>query len=136
MAIAQWRDEYCTGYEIIDIQHQTLFKIVNQIHAEILKNSQNQALIRTQLEAFHQQAIEHFDLEESLMLEQDYFNYEIHRQIHKALCAKVKSLLNKLDQGTEAFPHKVTSVLTDWMIHHIRGEDQQMIQFFRAKNIV
>jgi hemerythrin len=35
MAITQWKDEYIINVEEIDIQHQTMVKLVNNLHSSV-----------------------------------------------------------------------------------------------------
>ena len=136
MTIAVWRDEYRTGHREIDQQHQHLFKLVNHIHHLTQQALPDDVGIYAQLHEFASCAVAHFDLEESLMAQHDYPNLAIHCQTHRALVNKVQTLLTKFDQTAETQVVAVTQVLADWMVHHIRGEDQQMIRFLRACNAI
>jgi len=40
-----------------------------------------------------------------------------------------------LDMDTPTSVSEVTQVLTAWMVHHVRGEDQNMIRFLRERNV-
>ncbi|MEO0408990.1 MAG: hemerythrin family protein, partial [Cyanobacteria bacterium P01_A01_bin.135] len=88
---------------------------------------------RTMLKEFEACALEHFALEEELMLAQEYQNYELHCGIHRNLIRKVSSTLEKLESDDYEFSTEVPKVLSDWMIHHIRGEDRQMIAFLQEQ---
>lgn len=136
MSIAVWRAEYHTGHPEIDQQHQHLFRLVNHIHHLTQHELPDHAAIYSQLNEFASCAIAHFDLEESLMAQYSYPNFAVHCQTHRALVNKVQALLTKFDETAESQVAVVTEVLADWMVHHIRGEDQQMIRFFRTNNII
>ncbi|MCX5934198.1 MAG: hemerythrin domain-containing protein, partial [Pseudanabaena sp. LacPavin_0818_WC45_MAG_42_6] len=76
--------------------------------------------------------IEHFQTEESLMMRVDYPDYDRHKQTHDCLLSKVDNLLLKFrDRNTEAVTTEITQFLTEWLAHHIKGEDKKMIQFFQ-----
>mgnify|MGYP002776990322 CR=1 FL=1 len=134
MAIAQWQDDYYTGHAAIDQQHLALFAIVNAIHDAALEQLPDRGWLQQQLQEFAAQATHHFEIEEDLMQTCNYPNYEVHCNTHLALTAKVRQLLLKLEHQTVYAPQEITQVLSDWMIHHIRGEDQQMIRFLRSQN--
>ena len=136
MTVALWRDEYRTGHDTIDQQHRDLFAQVNQIYAMTQAEPQDNAAIRAQLTEFAALAIAHFDLEEALMTQYDYPNFEVHFKTHRALVNKVQALLEKPDRSLDGLPAEVTQVLADWMVHHIRGEDQQMIRFLQERSTV
>ncbi len=133
MAIAEWHEEYCTGHPQIDQQHRHLFNLVNQVHAHLQSAAPAVHEMRSLLQEFSQCALTHFDLEETLMRDYRYPNRKAHTGIHQRLVAKVEKLLERwtqLEQVSFADIETVTSILADWMIHHIQGEDQRMIQFF------
>lgn len=133
MTLAVWRDEYITGHDTIDQQHRTLFDQVNELHALTQKQPQDRAVIRQLLTAFAEQATSHFELEEMLMAQYQYPNLTVHSNTHRALVNKVRSVLDKLNQDEANVAIDVAPVLADWMVHHIRGEDQQMIRFFKKQ---
>lgn len=130
-AIAEWRDEYLTGHATIDRQHQNLFHLVNQIHTEVTESQPALERVHHLLLEFASQAEAHFALEEDLMQAYQYPNYETHVGVHQRLIAKVQRLLEQLAPRNTYPPQDITQVLTDWMIHHIRGEDRNMIHFFQ-----
>jgi hemerythrin len=134
MIIAAWRDEYQTGHLEIDQQHQHLFALVNEIHHLTQAEFTNSTAIYLQLQEFASCAVAHFDLEESLMAQHNYPNFAVHYKTHWALVNKVQTLLDKFDQTSQTQAGEVTQLLADWMVHHIRGEDQQMIHFFRQRS--
>jgi hemerythrin len=135
MAVAEWRDEYRTGHTTIDSQHRRLFTLVNQIHELTKLPEPPMAEIKHLLIEFADCAIAHFDLEETLMAQYAYPNLKVHCGTHQALVNKVQTLLHKFDHASGASTADVTQVLADWMVHHIRGEDRQMIRFFQQRQV-
>jgi hemerythrin len=129
--IACWQQEYNTGNSQVDRQHQQLFEIVNALHDAVV-TKKNVYTIQELLEALANHTIEHFQTEESLMMAVDYPEYDRHKQTHDCLLSKVDRLLLKFrDRNTAAVTTEVTQFLTEWLAHHIKGEDQKMIQFFQ-----
>jgi len=129
--IACWQQEYNTGHSQVDGQHQQLFKIVNALHDAVV-TSQNIYTIQELLEALANHTIEHFQTEEALMMAVNYPDYDRHKHTHDYLLSKVDRLLLKFrDRNTEAVTTELTQFLTEWLAHHIKGEDQKMIQFFQ-----
>ncbi|MEB3266960.1 MAG: bacteriohemerythrin [Leptolyngbya sp.] len=133
MVIAAWRDEYCTGHAVIDAQHRHLFDLVNRVHW-LLSNGPGEGNGETWdlLREFAQCAQEHFALEEQLMADYDYPHVEMHCKTHQRLVDKVARVLDP-DTAVDLTPEAVTQVLADWMVHHIKGEDQRMIRYFQAQ---
>lgn len=132
MTIAHWRDDYCTGDTRIDREHQTLFEMVNTLHGAIAAPAP-QAEIQAILVTMATHTVQHFQHEETLMLDRDYPGYRRHKQVHDNLLAKVSALLRQFDQGVVVLSEDLTAFLTDWLSHHIQGEDQNMIRFLRSQ---
>jgi hemerythrin len=132
MTIAHWQDTYCTGNARIDREHQTLFAMVNALH-EAIEDSAPQFLLNDRLTAIAVHTIEHFQHEEALMVDYNYPGYSRHKQIHDNLLLKVNHLLQQFNENKTVLNADLTSFLTEWLSHHIQGEDQNMIHFLRAQ---
>ena len=129
--IAFWQQEYNTGNLQVDGQHQQLFEIVNALHDAVVTRK-NVYTMQELLEALANNTTEHFQTEEALMMRVDYPDYDRHKQTHDCLLSKVDNLLLKFrDRNTEAVTTEITQFLTEWLAHHIKGEDKKMIQFFQ-----
>ena len=128
--IANWQAEYETGNLEIDEQHQDLFELVNSLHDAVITNKDVQTL-QDILNSLASHTIEHFQAEESLMLAAHYPDYTRHKATHDHLVVKVINLLQMLRSHKLEATTDITQFLTDWLTHHIKGEDQKMIQFFQ-----
>lgn len=133
MVIAEWHAGYCTGHILIDDQHRNLFSLVNQIHAMMDSPTMDQHRVGELLQVFARAATEHFDFEENLMAAYNYPNIVAHKHIHARLLGKVNKVLEQIASTHQIDIESITPVLADWMIHHIQGEDQRMIQFFQSQ---
>lgn len=133
MPIAFWRDEYNTGNQLIDSQHQHLFEVINRLHDSMLAGHGEDVVSQT-LDELAEYTLTHFRDEEVLMVEYDYPNYEIHRLKHDGLLTEVKQLQTQL----KAVDHhrlsiEVSQFLTNWIIHHMKEEDQKFMAFLRTR---
>lgn len=93
-------------------------------------------LIQETLEEMVDYTVEHFATEEKLMVEQDYPNYPEHKNVHDRLTKQVKEMADKFANGDRFVTIELSHFLTQWLIHHIKGQDQKMIRFFREKNVL
>jgi hemerythrin len=131
--IACWQQEYVTGNSQVDAQHQQIFEIVNALHDAVVTGKPF-SVIQELFGYLANHTIEHFQTEESLMMAVDYPDYDRHKQTHDHLLSKVDSLLLKFrDRDTTVITTEITQFLVEWLAHHIKGEDQKMIQFLQAK---
>lgn len=131
MPLAYWRDEYRTGNSLVDDQHQKLFRIVNLLHDAMLQGHGKDVLEKT-LRSLTHYTLEHFKTEEQLMLTHAYPHYEEHKSRHEELKTKVLTLIANFEESS-FLAIEVSHFLTEWLIHHIKGEDQKMIRFMREK---
>lgn len=136
MQTPQWSKEYETGFPVIDQQHQEMFGLVGELQQAMVKPNQ-EAEIKSLIEQLLQDTVNHFALEEGLMLEHDYPSYEEHKQIHDRLTRKIQKVLHSIEteKDTSIINTELSHFLHQWLVHHIQGQDQKMIQFFREKNI-
>lgn len=127
--IAYWHPDYETHNQQIDEQHQELFEIVNALHRAVLNNHVD--AIQGILERLARHTIEHFQTEENLMLAMEYPDYQRHKQSHDNLLGKMQKILLKVGDRHIELTTEITQFLTEWLAHHIKGEDQKMIEFFQ-----
>jgi hemerythrin len=133
VTIARWQDEYLTGDARIDQEHKILFDMVNDLHAAI-QTSASPTRLQAMIQTMAEHTTEHFQHEEALMQMHNYPGYDRHKQVHDNLLAKVSRLLAQFDQPDPVLSDNLTEFLTEWLAHHIRGEDQSMIEFLRSRN--
>ena len=132
MTIAYWKDEYQTGNEQIDEQHQHLFAIINNLHNAMLAGH-GREMIKTTLDDLIDYTVEHFLVEQVVMIKYDYPDYQKHKQAHDELTAKVKLLAQKVEEQDVNINREVLHFLNEWLVHHIRGNDQPLIKFLKSK---
>lgn len=129
--IAQWRPEYETGYTLIDDQHRSLFHAINALHGAILVGRGEELLERT-LKILESYTTIHFETEEHFMVELNYPDSDDHAAKHRALRQKVEAFIAEEAQSSDRrLALRVSRFLTEWLIHHIKAEDQRMIDFLR-----
>lgn len=135
MKIAFWRPEYKTGFSKVDEQHQHLFDIINRLH-QSMSEGHGKDVIKDTLDEMIAYTVEHFTMEEALMREQGYPAYEEHKKVHDNLTKELKEIAEKFANGDRFVTLELSHFLTKWLIHHIKGQDQKMIKFFREQNVL
>ena len=78
-----WKDEYNIGVEMIDKEHQRLFKIINKLFVFREEEKDSQWTCQEGIKYFRSHAMKHFMDEEAYMLSIGYEGLEQHRLIHK-----------------------------------------------------
>ncbi len=132
--IFPWNENFNTGVEKIDQQHQMLVQLLNQlaghmasqVGAEVLNNIFDQLAEYT---------VYHFQTEESIWHE--YLADELLETEHKKKHAGFISTVIKLKvevntQPSEKMVEKILSFLTRWLASHILETDLQMAKIVQA----
>jgi len=133
MPIAIWMPKYETGNAAVDRQHKRLFELVNELHHGIISGHAREAMGPT-LKQLASYTLEHFATEEGFMRSSHYANYPRHKARHDELAGQVKELIAQFDAGA-IVPGTLSKFLTDWLTHHIKEEDMDMISWVREKGV-
>ena len=135
MAYFEWTDELSVGMREIDEQHKKLISIINQLHGAMLANRGREL----QKEIIYQMvdyAVNHFALEEKLMLSSNFPGYQAHQLEHWQFAAEAAELKGRADRDELILSLEILSLLKDWLQNHIIGTDMKYVGHFRAHGIV
>ncbi len=139
--VARWHSKYETGYTLIDDQHKSLFHAINALNAAMLAGRAEDLLQRT-LKSLRNYTTIHFETEEQFMLHYGYPGYLEHKAKHQRLREQVEQFNQQeklalsaaeVTESTSKLTIDVSHFLTNWLIDHIKDEDQKMIVFLRQK---
>lgn len=124
-----WQDEFNIGVEVIDKEHQRLFKIINKLFTfdEEDKTEKSQWACQEGIKYFKGHAVKHFADEEKYMESIGYEGLERHCQIHRNFrentIPALEEELERTGYSPEAMEHFL-GVCTGWLIGHTMTEDQ------------
>jgi len=133
MPIAIWMPKYETGNPAVDRQHKRLFEMANDLHHSIVSGHGRETM-GPALKALASYTLEHFATEEGYMRTTGYQNYARHKGEHDRLAKQVKGLIQQFKEGSAPLPGTLSKFLADWLTHHIKEEDMEMITWLRAKS--
>jgi len=131
MPIAKWDDSFRTGHELVDKQHQELFRMVNNLHDAIMAGKGKDILEPT-LKELTKYTIDHFRDEEKLMASIRYPQLVPHKKKHEELTGQVTQLLEKFDAGKLVLSVTLSTFLADWLRHHIKEDDVALINYLKV----
>lgn len=126
----EWRDSYNIGVDIIDREHQQLFKIINKLFGFREEAVDGQWVCQEGIKFFKSHALKHFASEEQYMESINYPELEQHRQIHKSFRDNTLPALEEELERTQYAPDSVEhflGVCTGWLIGHTLTEDMAII---------
>lgn len=121
-----WLDSYNIGVEIIDKEHQRLFRIINRLYAYRDEERDAQWTCQEGIKFFKNHATQHFDDEEAYMASIQYKGLERHKQIHKGFREGTLPALEKELEESGYSPNAedhFLGVCAGWLIGHTITED-------------
>lgn len=133
MIKVEWSDHFCIGDDRVDQEHQDIFELVNELQSAI-DRQESMDKLAMMLEQLAEHTIAHFQHEESLMQDHAYPGLDRHKHCHDRLIQKVTKLMQQFQAGETGAIQNLMNFLADWLRHHIKGEDQKMIQFMQQKH--
>jgi hemerythrin len=130
----KWKEEYSVNIEVLDLDHKKLINLLNQF---------NTAYDYAMSEEFERQALcdlidytkYHFNREEKIMLDNDYPDFESHKQQHQDMIQKISQMEDKYNEKGQEVCEEVCEFLTNWLINHINGTDKQYSQHLNSRGI-
>ena len=124
MSYIQWDDTFSVGVELIDGQHQILFKIINRFY-DATERKENQTALSKLFNDVLDYTAMHFNIEETMMKQCAYPDIAKHHEIHQRLIERATEIQQDIDRGVAGAPHTAMKFLKDWLEQHIKGNDKQ-----------
>lgn len=126
----KWTPALAVGHATIDTQHQELFRRLEQLLTAMMKGDKGE--IGRLFEFLGAYVVEHFGVEERLMVEHAYPEYAAHKAAHERFVADYTALRAAMvaaGGGSAALTIKVQNWCGDWLKAHIAGTDQKLATF-------
>ena len=131
-----WKDEYNIGIDIIDKEHERLFKIINKLFRFTDEKSKSQWACQEGIKFFKDHAAKHFTEEEGYMEAVDYERLAAHRHIHQEFRERtlpaLEAELEQTDYSADAVGHFL-GVCAGWLIGHTLMEDRAIAGKSRSR---
>ena len=134
--IIEWTDSLKLNIKIIDLQHQQLFKVTNQLLQKI-----DTPIPDAELDSYFQEVINythyHFDTEELYFQKFSYdpVATQIHIQEHQEFTKEVTRLYSQIKTNKLEATFKLVDILENWLLHHIPTIDRQYVDCFHQHGL-
>lgn len=121
-----WQESFNIGVDLIDKEHQKLFRIINKLFKFKEKENSNQWACQEGIKFFKKHTMTHFADEEAYMASIQYEGLRQHALLHKGFRENtLPALENELEQtnySPDAVEHFL-GVCAGWLIGHTLTED-------------
>lgn len=131
-----WKDRYNLGNDLIDAQHQELFRRVSDF-MDILRSAKSWDervdKVNETLEFMKEYVVTHFHDEEKYQQQIGYPGYDMHKKTHDDMVNYVVDFDQKYKQHgyDEKLVQQFGGKLLAWLIHHVAAEDQKIAEYAR-----
>ncbi|MCL2524310.1 MAG: bacteriohemerythrin [Betaproteobacteria bacterium] len=128
-----WSPALETGHRQIDLQHQELVEMLNELLVALDSGSEFAAL-NDILPRLNNYVLFHFGTEEMLMpgLPPESDHAASHCRAHRDFTARVNALRIKVASGERPDAGPLADFLRNWLIDHIQQTDRELITLLAA----
>ena len=120
----EWSDQFSVDNKDLDLQHQQLFSLINELVQLEFGNSQKNR-IKSALDSLMDYARRHFEDEEKILLECEYPEFIEHKNEHEEFRKVITRNYDEFLKGNESILEKTITYLTGWIIYHILKIDKK-----------
>ena len=125
MELLIWKSEYSVGVESVDYEHREMIDMINELHKE-LAGRKDPASIEQFLGDIHMTISAHFALEERVMRQSGYAEYEDHKEDHEELLDQIRELMDSYSSDPDPGLTLLQEKLSAWFATHFSTFDARL----------
>ncbi len=132
MALLSWSNQYLIGNELVDAEHEQLFRLLNDFHTRWVdaRDRQDIAKVLNQLIVYAQL---HFRHEEKIMADTCFPKLAEHQQIHEAMVDTIFHLQKSYEEANLRLEMDTMKFVKSWLVGHILENDYLFRDFLARK---
>jgi hemerythrin-like metal-binding protein len=135
MPLLTWNKDYSVKIQEIDVQHQKLVELINELH-DGMKIGKGKEIIGKILNELVNYTAFHFQTEEKLFDKYGYPDKIVHKRQHGDLVEQVMSFKKSFDEGKGVVTVDLMNFLKDWLTNHINNSDKNYSKFLNSKGVL
>ncbi|SDY55787.1 hemerythrin [Proteiniborus ethanoligenes] len=133
-----WKERYKIGVELIDEQHQELFKRLSEFIRTVQNNitwDEKLDKVKETMVFMQDYVVVHFDAEEAYQEKIQYPNIEKHKEIHAKFKEEINNYVKLFESEgfTEETVKEFSAKLMTWLIMHVGKMDQEIGEYVKGK---
>lgn len=132
----KWDQSFSVGVKLIDLQHQKLFEILNNVEETLKRDSQNFAALEDIIHDLQTYVEFHFSEEQNYF---DKFHYEEtvpHEAQHVYYINKIREFHDSCDKQEEGLSQRMLDFIEAWIKEHINHADKKYRKCFNDHGLV
>jgi hemerythrin-like metal-binding protein len=130
-----WTEDMSVGVRVVDNDHKTLIRMLNDLNDGILAGHARSAL-EAVIEGLLKYTKLHFTREERLLADSGFPDAAAHKTEHDLLSRRFMNLQARFEMGqSRELSLEAMRLLKSWLTDHIQGSDQNYGAHLNAKGI-
>ncbi len=134
MALIDWNSSLSVNVAEIDLQHQRLVAMINELNAA-MKQGKGKDLLGRIINDLYRYAGNHFQTEEKYFALFKYPDAAGHKAKHEDFVKTVSEFKSGYESGKVALTVEIMTFLKNWLKGHIQGDDRKYGPFFNEKGL-
>ena len=125
-----WDESLSVGNELIDEEHKTLIRKINDVSEAISKGMGESQVAKT-IEFLRDYSIQHFNSEEKIMTEKKYPQMQEHLKMHSEFIDTINDIEKdyREEGATKELTNTINNLLINWLKNHIKETDKKLALF-------
>jgi len=126
MTLIEWKEEFKTGIDEVDYEHETMIALLNELYAALSADASRDEIMDF-LGEVHAGISAHFALEEKMMRDVGYDQFEDHKADHDRLLDEIRDIMDaQFAAGDDDYRETLTRGLQSWFVDHFRTRDARL----------
>lgn len=135
-----WKEKYRIGVDLIDEQHEELFRRVSDFMSTLRSQGQWEekvAKVNETMAFMSEYVVTHFRDEEELQEKVGFPDLESHRKIHAEMVNYVVEVSKQYEEEgyKEELIQQFAGKLLAWLINHVAASDQQIANYVKSQEV-
>lgn len=129
MPLLEWKDRYSTGISALDHEHRELIQLINELHGTL--GGPESGSVSAFFGDLYAAVSAHFALEEKVMRDRSYREYEAHKTDHERLLDQIRDIMDDYESGSGAtYRDALAQELEAWFGRHFQTLDARLFAAF------
>ena len=125
MSLLEWKPEYSVGVASVDHEHQELIALINALH-DSLGRPGSETDVTGFLGEIYTRIAAHFALEEQVMRERGYDEFEEHKADHEQLLDDIREIMDDYELRGAFDDETLAARLGEWFGTHFSTRDARL----------
>lgn len=125
MSLIEWRDEFSVGVPAVDLEHQDLIHLINDLHGMLGEDASRERVMES-LGEIYAQISAHFALEEKIMRETAYDGLPSHKTDHESLLDQLRDIMDRVEDDGSYDEERLSQQLDRWFTVHFQTHDARL----------